>query len=352
MPVVQHDRLRGLIEKLLLGAGATAEEAPIVARHSVAANLAGHDSHGVIMIPTYIDRVDNGDIVPGAPFEVRQESATSTVVDGNWGWGYVVSERATKMTIEKAKKSNVAATTIVQQSHVGRVAAYPLMAAREGLIAIMTADSGRGPKAVAPFGGREARLGTNPICIAVPSALAEPLVVDMATSAVAAGKVNLAKAKGVSIPEGWIVDKDGNPTTDPNLFGKGGDGAVLLPLGGPEGHKGYSLAVMVEILSALLPGLGFGVSPTGRHNDGCFLAMFNVEAFRPLETFKAEVAEFAEYLKDSKPAKGFTEVLYPGEVELRTEAKRRAEGVPVDDTTWGKLKALGEKYGCADEFAD
>lgn len=350
MPTINPDRLRGLIEKLLLGAGAKAEEAPIIARHSVSANLVGHDSHGVIMIPTYIDRVDKGDIVPGAPWEIKQETATSTVVDGNWGWGYVVSERATKYTIEKAKKNQVAATTIVQQSHIGRVGAYPQMCAREGLIAIMTADSGRGPKAVAPFGGREPRLGTNPISIAVPSAKGEALVVDMATSAVAAGKVNLAKAKNVAIPEGWIVDKDGNPTTDPHLFGQGGKGAVLLPLGGPEGHKGYSLSAMVEILSALLPGLGFGVSPTGRHNDGCFLACFNVEAFRPLEQFKQEVAEFSEYLKDTKPAAGFDEVLYPGEIELRTEAKRRAEGIPVDDTTWGKLSALGEKYGFGDEF--
>ncbi|MBU2532961.1 MAG: Ldh family oxidoreductase [Alphaproteobacteria bacterium] len=347
MPIVQHDRLRGLIEKLLRGAGANEVEAETVSRHSVAANLAGHDSHGVIMIPTYINRVDIGHIVPGAPWEIKQETATSTVVDGNWGFGYVVSERATRLTIEKAKKSQVAATTIVQQSHIGRVAAYPLMAAREGMIAIMTADSGRGPKAVAPFGGREARLGTNPISIAVPSAKGDALVVDMATSAVAAGKVNLAKAKNAAIPEGWIVDGEGKPTTDPHQFGKG---AVLLPLGGPEGHKGYSLAVMVEILSALLPGLGFGVSPTGRHNDGCFLACFNVEAFRPLETFKQEVAEFADYLKDTKPAAGFEEVLYPGEVELRTEAKRRAEGIPVDDTTWGKLKGLGEKYGFGDEF--
>ena len=305
MPTVNHDVLRSLIERLLLGAGALADEAPIIARHSVAANLVGHDSHGVIMIPTYIARVDNGHIVPGAPYEIRQETATSTVVDGNWGWGYVVSERATKETIAKAKTSQVAATTIVQQSHIGRVAAYPLMAAREGMIAIMTADSGRGPKAVAPFGGREPRLGTNPICIAVPSARGEAMVVDMATSAVAAGKVNLAKAKDVAIPEGWIVDGEGRPTTDPHQFGQGG---VLLPLGGPEGHKGYSLSVMVEILSALLPGLGFGVSPTGRHNDGCFLACFNVEAFRPLETFKQEVAEFADYLKDTKPAVGFDEV--------------------------------------------
>ena len=349
MPVIQHDRLRTIIERLLEGAGASAEEAQIVARHSVAANLAGHDSHGVLQIPIYIDRIGKGHIVPGAPFEIKQESATSTVVDGNWGFGYVVSERATKLTIEKAKSANVAAATIYRQSHVGRVASYPLMAAREGLIAIMTADSGRGPKAVAPFGGREPRLGTNPISIAVPSALGEPLVVDMATSAVAAGKIMLAKSKGTDIPTGWIVDKEGRETTDPNQYGQG---AVLLPLGGPEGHKGYGLSVMVEILSALLPGLGFGVEPTGRHNDGCFLAMFNVEAFRPLETFKQEVAEFAQYLKATEPAEGFTEVLYPGEVERRMEAQRRADGVPVDDKTWGQLKAIGEGSGHGDLFAE
>ena len=146
MPVVEHVRLQGIVAQLLQAAGASAEEASIVSRHSVAANLAGHDSHGVIQIPIYIDRIGKGHIVPGAPFEIKQESATSTVVDGNWGFGYVVSEQATRLTIEKARQVNVAATTIVQQSHIGRVAAYPLMAAREGMIAIMTADSGRGPK--------------------------------------------------------------------------------------------------------------------------------------------------------------------------------------------------------------
>ena len=349
MPAVDAQTLRGIVEKLFVAAGASQEEASTVARHSVAANLAGHDSHGVIQVPVYLDRIEKGHIVPGAPLEIKQESATSTVIDGNWGFGYVVAERATKMTIGKAKSANVAAATIMRQSHIGRVAAYPLMAAREGMIAIMTADSGRAPKAVAPFGGREPRLGTNPLCIAVPADLEEPLVVDMATSAVAAGKVKLAQAKGSAIPEGWIVDADGNATTDPFNYGKGG---VLLPLGGPEGHKGYGLSVMVEILSALLPGLGFGVEPTGRHNDGCFLAVFNTAAFRDLATFKREVAEFAAYLKDTPTAAGFNEVLYPGEVELRTEKQRLADGVPVDDETWGKLAGFADKFGLEGLMSD
>jgi uncharacterized oxidoreductase len=348
MPVVVAvDRLTKIAEILLQKSGASTEEAATVARLCVGANLAGHDSHGVIAIPTYIDRINKGHIVPGAPFEIKQESATTTVIDGNWGFGFVVAERATKLTIEKAKKANVAATTILRQSHIGRVAAYPLMAAKEGMIAIMTADSGRSPKAVAPFGGREPRLGTNPICIAMPSNLDGPFVLDMATSAVAAGKIKLAQAKNAKIPEGWVVDKQGKPTTDPFEYDKGG---VLLPLGGSEGYKGYGLSAMVEVFSGLLPGLGFGVEPTGRHNDGCFLAMFNVEAFRPLATFKKEVTEFAAYLKSTAPAAGFTEVLYPGEVEWRTEQERRKTGIEVDDKTWKAFQDLGAKHGIADRI--
>jgi LDH2 family malate/lactate/ureidoglycolate dehydrogenase len=296
----------------------------------------------VIAIPTYIDRIGKGHIVPGAKMEIRQETPTTTVIDGNWGFGFVVAEKAAQITIEKAKKSNVAAATILRQSHVGRVGAYPIMAAREGLIAIMTADSGRSPKAVAPFGGREARLGTNPICIAIPSDLDGPFVLDMATSGVAVGKIKLAQAKGTKIPEGWMVDKDGKATTDPFDYDKGG---VLLPLGGSEGFKGSGLSAMVEVLSAVLPGLGFGVDPTGRHNDGCFLAMFNVEAFRPLKQFKAEVTEFARYLKATPPAQGYTEVMYPGEVEHIREQERRKSGVEVDNKTWNAFTDLAAKYG-------
>ena len=342
MPRIAADRLQNAVTALLKGAGASDQEAQTVARYSVAANLAGHDSHGVIQIPTYIDRMGKGHIVPGAPFEVLRETDTTLVVDGHWGFGYVVAERAMQMTVAKAKKYNVAATTVHRQSHIGRVAAYPLLAAREGMIAMMTADSGRSPKAVAPFGGREARLGTNPICIAVPSDLPAPFVIDMATSGVAVGKIKLAEARGEKIPEGWILDKQGNPTTDPNDYSRGG---ILLPLGGAEGHKGYGLSAMVEILSGILPGLGFGVEPTGRHNDGCFIACFNVAALRDLGIFKREVAEFAAYLKSTPPAEGFSEVLYPGEIEWRREQERSKSGVDVDDKTWQAMQELAGRFG-------
>ena len=327
MPTVQADRLRSIAEVLFEKAGASADEAATVSRHCVNANLTGHDSHGIIQVPTYIDRVDRGHIVPGAPFEIVQESATTTVINGNWGFGYVVNERAMNMTIEKAKTSNVAAATVFHQSHVGRAASYPLMAAEQGMIAMMTADSGRGPKAVAPFGGRVPRVGTNPI--------------DMATSAAAAGKVKLAEARGQSIPDDWVVDKNGRQTTDPAALS---DGGAIQPLGGAQGFKGYGLAAMVEIFSGLLTGLGFGVEPTGKHNDGVFMAVFNVAAFRPLDQFKQEVTEFAEYLKATPTAEGYDEVLYPGEIEHQRMQKRLVEGIEVEDATWNKLVALAEKY--------
>ncbi len=342
MPVVSAEKLREIGEALMVAAGVPAAEAATVLRHCVDANLVGHDSHGIIQIPSYIDRIKAGHIVPGAPWQIVQESATTTVVDGHWGLGYVVNERAMKLTIEKAKTSNVAAATVFRQSHIGRLASYPLMAVEAGMIGLITADSGRSPKHVAPFGGAEARLGTNPICIAVPSELEGPLFLDMATSAVAAGKVSLAAARGQPIPEGWVVDKHGKNTTNPNDWRAGG---ALLPLGGSEGYKGYGLAVMVEILCGLLTGLGFGVEASGRHNDGVFMAVFNVAAFRSLATFKAEVTEFAHYLKATPPSEGSPGVYYPGELEHLRAVDRRRDGISVEDATWKKLAALAAEYG-------
>ena len=347
MPIVQADRLTKIGAALLRAAGASKDEADAVAVGCINANLAGHDSHGIIAIPTYIDRIKVGHIVPGEKWTIVQESPATTVIDGHWGFGFYVNAKAMELTIEKAKKTNVAACTVFRQSHVGRLAAYPLMAARAGMIGIATADSGRSTKVVAPFGGREARLGTNPISIAVPSDLDGPIYLDMATSAVAAGKVALAAARNEPIPQGWVVGKDGKLTTDPKQLRQGG---ALLPLGGTEGYKGSGLAAMVEILCGILTGLGFGVEPTGRHNDGTFMAVFNVEAFRPLADFKKEVADFARYLNATPPSEGSKGVLYPGEIENRTELARQKSGIDIEDATWDKLKQLAAEYKLAAEL--
>ncbi|WP_420392091.1 Ldh family oxidoreductase [Acuticoccus sp.] len=345
MPNIAVERLIEISEALLQAAGASAEEAATVAKHCTGANLAGHDSHGIIQIPTYIDRMDAGHIVPGAAWDVVQETSTTMVIDANWGFGYVATERAMHRILEKAQSTGLGAATIFRQGHVGRLSSYTTMAAEAGMIGLMTADSGRAPKVVAPFGGREARLGTNPISVAVPSDLDGPLFIDMATSSAAAGKINLALARGQAIPEGWVIDREGRPTTDPRQLREGG---ALLPVGGTEGYKGYGLSVIVEILSGILTGLGFGVEPTGKHNDGCFMAVFRVDAFRPLETFRKEVGEFARYLKATPPAEGSSGVLYPGEIEHAAEGERRRDGIPVEDATWQKLSALAARYRVAD----
>src|SRR6266571_2059231 len=277
MPIVQADRLTQIGAALLRSAGASEDEADAVAAGCVNANLAGHDSHGVIAIPTYIDRIKAGHIVPGAQWTIVQESPTTTVIDGHWGFGFHVNAKAMALTIEKAKTANVAACTVFRQSHVGRLAA----------------------------------------------------------------------ARGEEIPTGWIVDSEGRQTTDPRQFRKGG---ALLPLGGTEGYKGSGLAAMVEVLCGLLTGLGFGVEPTGRHNDGCFMAVFNVAAFRPLKDFKKEVAEFARYLKATPPSEGSLGVFYPGEVEYIREQQRKVAGIEVEDATWDKLRALAGEYKLAAEL--
>src|SRR6516164_4462954 len=213
MPKIAAERLHRIGKALLVAAGASADEAEVVMRHCIDANLAGHDSHGIIQIPTYIDRISVGHIVPGAPWTIEQESTTTTVIDGHWGFGYTVTERAMQLTIDKAARSNVAATTVFRQGHIGRLASYTLMAARADMIGLITADSGRSAKQVAPYGGREPRLGTNPLSIAIPSDLDGPLFLDMATAAVAAGKIQLAVSRNESVPQGWLIDSTGRPTT-------------------------------------------------------------------------------------------------------------------------------------------
>ncbi|MBI3454239.1 MAG: Ldh family oxidoreductase [Candidatus Rokubacteria bacterium] len=342
MPVVMPDQLHRLAVALYERAGVAPEDARIVADHQVGANLAGHDSHGVVLLPTYLDRIRKGHIVPGAPIEILDETPTTARVNGNWGFGQVVSTRAMELAIAKARRQHVAIVSVFRQSHVGRLGDYPLMAARAGLVGLMMCDSGRAPKQVAPFGGREARLGTNPLSIAFPGDLEAPILIDMATSAAAGGKILVARARHEAIPLGWLVDKEGKPTTDPRALAAGG---AMLPLGGPQGYKGSALSFAVETLAAILPGLGFGVDPEGRHNDGAFLLAFDPGAFRPLAGFKAEVSAFARYLKATPPAEGFTEVLYPGEIEYRTEQRRRREGIPIEDETWEKLAALARAAG-------
>jgi LDH2 family malate/lactate/ureidoglycolate dehydrogenase len=338
MPNIHAVRLRRICHDVLRKLGASDDEATVVAEQQVAANLAGHDSHGIILLATYADRIKKGHIVPGATWEIIHETPTTARLNGHWGFGQVVQTGATRLAIAKAREHMIAAVTVAQQSHVGRLGPYALMAAEQGMIGMLFCDSGRGPKSVVPFGGRDARLGTNPLSIALPSNLEAPFLLDMATSQAAGGKILLALNRSKPVPEGWLVDKDGNPTTDPNDFCTGG---ALLPLGGLDaGHKGYGLGAIVESFAGILTGLGWGIDPQGRHNDGSLFITMNVAAFRPVEEFKAEVTEFAKFLKTSRPAQESREVLYPGEMEWRVTRERLQTGIPIEEKTWAEIQTL------------
>ena len=349
MPKIAADRLEEIGRALFVAAGAPEDEAALVMRHIVGANLVGHDSHGVIQIPTYIDRIKAGHIVPGAPWVIVKESPTTTVVDGHWGFGYVANERAMRLTIEKAEKSNVAAATVFRQGHIGRLSSYTQMAAKAGMIGLITADSG--PLAESRGAVRRARgaarhqpdLDGDPLRSRRPALSRHGDLGRRRRQDRARGRAQRDRCRtaGSSAPTA-------RPTNDPRQLRQGG---ALLPLGGPDGgYKGTGLAVMVEILCGLLTGLGFGVEPTGRHNDGCFMAVFKVDAFRPLAEFKKDVGDFIRYLKETPPAEGSSGVLYPGEIEHMQEQDRRANGIEVEDATWYKLKALAEDYKLTDRL--
>jgi uncharacterized oxidoreductase len=164
----------------------------------------------------------------------------------------------------------------------------------------------------------------------------------MATTSVASGKLNVARPRGEKIPMGWILDSEGRETDDPNDYYSGGS---LQPLGGDQGHKGYGLSFMVEMFSGILTGLGFGIDPQGRHNDGCFIAVFDVNRFRPLDSLKADMGDFVDYLKATEPAAGFSEVLYPGEMELRRSRENRSRGIEVENATWEVLERIARESG-------
>jgi hypothetical protein len=344
MPKVPAERLREIGKALLMANKVPEGEASTVARHVVNANLAGHDSHGVIMLPNYIDRVRANQIVPGAPFTIVQESPTTTVVDGNWGFGYVINEKAMQLTIEKAEKSNIAACTVFRQGHVGRLASYPDGGAcrhdRHGLGGFRALAEGRGALRRPRGAARHQSLGDGSA---------------------------LGSRRGLLHGHGHLGRGDGQ---DQARRGARAGGPARLDRGQrgrshhrPREDQGRRAAAAgragrgLQGDCARRDGRGVLRHPdrprlrrgavTGRHNDGCFLIAIKVDAFRPLLTFRKDVADFANYLKDTPPAKGSSGVLYPGEVEHRQEQKRGAEGIEIEDATWKKLGALAQEGGIA-----
>jgi uncharacterized oxidoreductase len=295
----------------------------------------------------YIPSIEAGILKPGTPITIERETATTLMVHGNFNFGHYVSHHVMQRLIAMAKAHHVAAASIKYQCHVGRLVDYTAMAAREGMVALMMTDGAWGPKFMAPWGGRERRLGVNPFSIALPSDTEGVVAFDMTAGTVSFMKIIRAREQGQPIPEGWLIDKDGRPTTDPNAFYEGGS---VLPLGGVQGHKGYALSFMIEALADVLSGMEFREDPTRPWPiiDGCFMAVFNVEAFRPLVDFKRDLRWFIDYVKSSPPAEGSPGVFYPGERSHLNAVRASREGVHIPDDVWARILEYVTRYGLQD----
>jgi LDH2 family malate/lactate/ureidoglycolate dehydrogenase len=342
LQVVNPSVLADFVSRIFQAAGTPEEIARLVANSLVASDLAGHPSHGVIRVRQYLDSIAAGEMDPTAEPVITHQTAIITMVDGRRSFGQVAARFAMEVTIEKARAEGLAATGLFNCTHVGRVGEWVEMAAEQGLISLAFCNGGRPGGHVAPYGGVARLLGTNPIAAAVPVAGRPPVVVDFATSVVAAGKLRVARNRGQAVPEGWILGPDGRPTTNPDDYYAGG---MLLPA---AGHKGYGLSLAVEFLAGLLTGRGSPALPGFVPGNGVLFLVLSIEAFRPPEAFLREGAALCERAKTVPPALGFNEVLLPGEPEQRTAERHRAEGIAVDEVTWAQLTAAAAALGVSE----
>lgn len=359
MPTVPPAELRRYLERVFEAAGAPSAAAAEVADHLVEANLKGHDSHGVIRAAPYVLAVQEGRVEPVAPIEVERETETTALVNGNWNFGQVVAREAMAIAVAKAQTQGIAAVGGYRAAHIGRAGAYGEQAAAQGMVALGWVNGHGASAFVAPFGGTARRLATNPLFVAAPTGDPDaPFVLDMATPGVAEGKVRVALNRAAELPPGRILDGAGRPSTDPHdLYGGDPPGSraqgALLPLGvapdygaggdGGVGHKGYALALAVDLLAGALTGAG-GSSGGASRGNGFFFIAVDPGRFIGLDGFEGELAGLLDYVKQPPYAEGFDEIMTPGEPERRRMAERR-DGIPLDDATWQQIAEAAASVG-------
>ena len=338
MRTFSADALLDVTTALLRAAGAPGGVAALVAHSLVDANLAGHDSHGVIRIPSYIDQIRGGELLPDARPTVEREGPGLVAVDGGWAFGHYVAHFCMDLAARKAGQSQVALVTATRVNHIGRLGEWAEEAAAAGVIGMVCTSWGGGPFAATPFGGVGKVLSTNPLAFGIPVEDGPPFVLDYATTAVAEGKLRVARAKQARVPDGWIVDVDGRPTNDPEDFYRGG---MLLPF---AGHKGFALALVVELLSIALTGADATGDDRGRVNGAMFLAI-DPSAVRPLDEFRRSAARINARVSGVPAAPGSDGVLIPGEPEARSREARRRDGILVAEPTWEAIQAAARQVG-------
>jgi LDH2 family malate/lactate/ureidoglycolate dehydrogenase len=341
--------LEDFARRVFVAMGASQAVAATVAGHLVRANLSGHDSHGLIRIAQYVAEADRGELVPSATAAVVLDRGAVATIDAGHGFGHSATALAVEWAAERAVRFGVAAAAVRRANHIGRLGEYAELAAARGVIGIVTVGV-VGAGGVTPFGGRGRYLGTNPWAIGVPAA-GDPMVYDAATSALAEGKLRVARSRGATVPPGAIVDPTGRPTINPQEFY---DGGALLPMGGAvAGHKGYGLA----LASALIGGLamvddedpttaGTASRPDGEDwLAGAFVIALDPEWFGGAERYRTTVARVLGGLRQQPPADGFEEILIPGDPERRSRERRAREGIPLADPVWSDLVEIGSRYG-------
>jgi uncharacterized oxidoreductase len=348
--VFQAAPLARAIEVIVAAGGSDAREAELVAENLVTANLTGHDSHGIGMIPRYVESLKEGGLAPNRHPVVKVDGGALVALDGQAGYGQVIGLEATDIAIERAKRHGVCVMALANSHHLCRIGQWAEQAVAEGLVSISFVNV-ISRSIVAPFGGSDARFGTNPCTIGVPLAGQPPFVLDMATSGVAQGKVRVAHNKGEKLPPGLLLDDRGNPTLDPR-FG------VLEPLGALTTfglHKGYGLAVACELLGGALSGGGTWHS-TDRSKkrvlNGMLSILIDPARLGTADVFEREAREFVAWVRRSPPGPGSSGVLIAGDPERAMRAKRAREGIPVDPATWQEIQAAAMRVGVDPAQAD
>ncbi len=323
------------------GQGVTEHDARLIADTLVQADLWGHQSHGVLRLGWYLDRLRNKVMNPVTKPEFVIDGGAMAVIDGHDGVGHVLAKIAAEEAIKRAKAHGIGAVGVRMSNHFGTCMNYTLLGAREGCVMMLTSNGG---PAMAPWGGRKKIVGTNPWSIAAPAGKHAPFVVDMANTGVARGKIYLARNKRQKIPLGWAIDVNGAPTTDPQAAIDG----IILPM---AEHKGYAIAAMVDMMSGVLTGSGFlsavhsPYKTAEKSNCGHFMMAINIEAMQPLVQFNARMEQFVAELKSVPPAQGFNEVFYPGEMEARNNERNRTQGIQFPDDTIADLKRIAAETG-------
>lgn len=342
MPTIPAAQLTEFATELLAAGGLAQGEAALVAGSLVGANLRGHDSHGVMRIPFYLDQVAKGEIRSGAQITFDRETPSVAVADGHWGLGQMQARRLMDHLIEKALATGLALGTLRRTSHIGRLGEYCEQAAARGLVSMVMVNTHGNSRRVAPPGGKAPRLGTNPLAFGVPTAGA-PLLLDFGTSATAEGKVRVKKIAGQKCPDGWLIDSEGRPTNDPETL-YGNPPGSIVPMGGVQAYKGFGLGLMVEIFcGALSGGPTIREVPVTQLGNCVYMQVIDPGHLAGVDHFQREVAQLTEFVRGCPRIDGVDAIQLPGDPEQRVLAERTAGGVPLDDGNWKQLTQLAQK---------